>query len=102
MERRSFLNLLSFGVVGAAAPTAALANKTPRVSDAKKDGPICTETLQLQSGIKRKPKLVDNNKQFVIFDDEYEEFKRVGLAVGQDGDLWLKKENGDWKRIVTE
>ena len=98
MERRRFLNLFSLGVVGAAAPTAVYANKTRITSDPKKDGPICAETLNLQSGTKKKN--VKNDVSF--FGDNYEEYKQVSMAVGQDGDLWLKKENGDWKRIVTE
>ena len=28
--------------------------------------------------------------------------KQVSMAVGQDGNLWLKTSNGEWKRVVTE
>ncbi len=28
--------------------------------------------------------------------------KRVSMAVGQDGNLWLKTATGEWKRVVTE
>lgn len=100
MERRRFINLLSFGVVGAAAPTAALATKQPVKSDPK-DAPICVETLSLRNGTKPKPKPVDNNK-FMFYTDGYEEYKQVSMAVGRDGNLWLKTEQGEWKRVVTE
>ena len=100
MERRRFLNLVSFGAVGIAAPTAVYANKTRITSDPKKDGPICKETLSLMSGTKPKP--VDNNKFNMLQCDMYEEHKKVDLAVGKDGNLWIRSEKDDWKRIVTE
>lgn len=28
--------------------------------------------------------------------------KQVSMAVGDDGNLWLKRKDGKWKRIVTE
>jgi hypothetical protein len=28
--------------------------------------------------------------------------KLVSMAVGQDGNLWLKTIDGEWKRVVTE
>ena len=28
--------------------------------------------------------------------------KQVSIAVGDDGNLWLKRKDGQWKRIVTE
>ena len=28
--------------------------------------------------------------------------KQVSMAVGEDGNLWLKSKDGDWKRVVTE
>lgn len=101
MERRRFLNLLSMGVVGGAVPSAALAANTPKKSDPK-DAPICKETLSLTSGTKPK-KQVDKYDNFVISsNDKYDEHKSVHMAVGRDGQLWLKTENGEWKRIVTE
>ena len=104
MERRRFLNLVSFGAVGVAAPTAVYANKTRITSDPKKDGPVCEESLSLMSGTKPKPKPVDNNKFSVLQynNDKYEEHKKVDLAVGKDGNLWIRSEKDDWKRIVTE
>ena len=28
--------------------------------------------------------------------------KYLHMSVGKDGNLWLKTEKGDWKRVVTE
>ena len=28
--------------------------------------------------------------------------KQVSMAVGEDGNLWLKSKDGEWKRVVTE
>lgn len=28
--------------------------------------------------------------------------KQVSMAVGQDGNLWLKSLGGEWKKVVTE
>ena len=100
MERRKFLSLMSLGTVGVAAPSIANATKMPIKSDPSKDGPICIETLQIQSGVKKNIKKPDNGITFLT--DEYKEYKKVAMAVGKDGNLWLKTEDGQWKRIVTE
>ena len=104
MNRRGILRLLSFGAVSAGAGVSATqAMSMPVKSDVEKDGPICAETLQLQSGTKKK----ENVKKADFYDisfysDDYEEKKSVAMAVGQDGNLWLKSESGVWKRVVTE
>ena len=102
MERRRFLNLASFGIVGAAAPSVAAAAATKRTSVAELDGPILVETLQLQSGTKVKEVKKSQYGDISFFGDKYEEHKQVSMAVGRDGNLWLKTEDGKWKRIVTE
>lgn len=28
--------------------------------------------------------------------------KYLNMSVGKDGNLWLKPDGGDWKRVVTE
>jgi hypothetical protein len=28
--------------------------------------------------------------------------KQVSMAVGDDGNLWLKRKDGNWKKVVTE
>jgi hypothetical protein len=104
MERRNFLRFASFGMIGAAAPTAAMAaNEKKVISNSELDGPICTETLQIQSGTKKKTvKRAEFDGGISFWGPEYEEHKQVAMAVGQDGNLWLKTEDGKWKRIVTE
>ena len=106
MNRRNLLRYMTFGAVGAAAPVAAtqaMAHKMPVKSDVKTDGPICAETFQLQSGTKKR----DNIKKaefggLSFYGDDYVERKSVAMSVGQDGNLWLKTEDGIWKRVVTE
>ena len=103
IERRRFLNLMSFGVVGAAAPAAVMANQAPKVnSNPDKDGPICAETLSIQSGTKKASLKKSDYGQFTFISDHYEEYKSVAMAVGKDGNLWLKNETDGWKRVVTE
>jgi len=33
---------------------------------------------------------------------QYDHNKQVSMAVGDDGDLWLKRKDGNWKKVVTE
>ena len=33
---------------------------------------------------------------------QYDPDKQVSMAVGDDGNLWVKSKNGVWKRVVTE
>jgi len=33
---------------------------------------------------------------------QYDPDKQVSMAVGEDGNLWLKRKDGNWKRIITE
>ena len=102
--RRNLLRYMSFGAVGAAAPAAVYAKTGEKkiVSDVEKEGPICAETLSIQSGTKMKPKDPTNDNAFFFVGDNYTEHKQVAMAVGQDGNLWLKTEAGIWKRVVTE
>ena len=104
MNRRGMLRMLSFGAISASAPAAAYATKMPRVSDVEKDGPICAETISIQSGTKKKMpvKKAEFEGGISFWGQEYEEHKKVDMAVGQDGNLWLKTDNGKWKRLVTE
>jgi hypothetical protein len=34
--------------------------------------------------------------------DNTDPSKMVSMAVGEDGNLWLKSYGGEWKRVVTE
>jgi len=33
---------------------------------------------------------------------QYDLDKQVSMAVGDDGDLWLKRKDGNWRKVVTE
>lgn len=94
MNRRGFLSVITMGAV--AAPAAAMGIKE---SSDPSDGPISAEHLSIRSGVKQK---TISNEGSLFAGDQYEEYKQVGMAVGKDGNLWLKKEDGQWKRIMTE
>ena len=105
MNRRGMLRFLSLGAISAGTgltASQAMAHKMPVKSDPDKDGPICAETLQIQSGTKKKEKKKADFNGISFYEDDYEEKKSVAMAVGRDGDLWIKNESGVWKRVVTE
>ena len=45
-----------------------------------------------------------SNGDFTLsgFNTKNDPTKAVSMAVGDDGNLWLKRKDGEWKRIVTE
>ena len=91
MNRRGFLSVITMGAV--ATPVAAMGIK--EASDPS-DAPISVEHLSIRSGTKES----NNNSSF--FNERYTEHKTVNMAVGKDGNLWIKTESGQWKRVVTE
>ena len=106
-SRRNFLkNLGLFGAGAGAftvAPGVATAVTLHSTSNCEVDGPICGETLQLNNGTKLKPQKQTNSEYTLVAPGaQYDEYKRVSMAVGRDGNLWMKTESGNWKRIVTE
>ena len=106
-ERRNFLKHLGLFGAGAGAfavaPGVATAVTLHPTSNCEADGPICEETLTINNGTKLKPaEPVRSEYTFVPPGAQYEEYKRVSMAVGRDGNLWMKTEGGNWKRIVTE
>ena len=104
-SRRDFLkNLGLFGAGAGAfavAPGVATAVTLHSTSNCEVDGPVCGETLTINNGTKLKPR-EPTNSEYVLYSEPYEEYKRVSMAVGRDGNLWMKAEGGNWKRIVTE
>ena len=104
-NRRNFLkNLGLFGVGAGAfaiAPGVATAVTLHSKSNCETEGPLCTATFGIQSGTKLKYQKPTNSEYF-LFTEQYEEYKQVSMAVGRDGNLWMKTEGGNWKRIVTE
>jgi len=90
MNRRGFLSVMTLGAV--AAPAAAMGVKG---SSDPSDAPISVEHLSIRSGTK------ESNKN-ALFQERYEQYKTVSMAVGKDGNLWIKTESGQWRRVVTE
>jgi hypothetical protein len=45
-----------------------------------------------------------NSGKFLTLDGwiDNDPSKQVSMAVGEDGNLWLKSKGGEWKRVVTE
>jgi len=40
--------------------------------------------------------------QYTFTGFESDPTKAISMAVGDDGDLWLKRRDGNWKKVVTE
>lgn len=98
MNRRGFMSVMTLGAVSAPAMAMGV---TPS-SDSDKDGPICAETLQLRNGTKVQKVRISQPGDISFFGDDYEEHKQVAMAVGRDGNLWIRSEDNIWKRVVTE
>jgi hypothetical protein len=51
-----------------------------------------------------KPTTVGGSGKFLTMDGwiNIDPNKQVAMAVGEDGNLWLKSKGGEWKRVVTE
>jgi hypothetical protein len=61
-------------------------------------------TLRLM-GMKKKSKEPYYNPNAIMYlgtPYEVDDTTHVTMAVGRDGNLWLKSADGDWKRVVTE
>jgi len=92
MNRRKFFAFLpvapaAFIIDGARASTK---NEQPR------DGEV-TLSLQGSTPVKRDP-----NSMYFGFPNNADPAKKVSMAVGEDGNLWLKTAKGEWKKVVTE
>lgn len=73
--------------------------------DNKQDAPdsgSCALTLQKQT--KRDGTIMNLHSSTISLGSipQYDPSKQVSMAVGNDGNLWLKTANGEWKRVVTE
>jgi hypothetical protein len=98
MNRRKFFALLP------AAPVALVtwpAEAKASPDDAPRDG---ERSLVLQSTEVSTPltlKKEDGSNRYMEISMP-KEVSRVSMAVGRDGNLWLKGNDGEWKRVVTE
>lgn len=99
MNRRNFFSVLTLGAI---APTCAVASQygITSKSNFEKDGPLDTSKLALRAGIKKEP--IQPPPNCYILPEQYSEYAEVNMSVGQDGHLWIKPQNGQWKRVATE
>jgi len=62
-------------------------------------------SLTLSATKKEKRKIANGNSGNFLMMDGWatnDPNKQVSMAVGEDGNLWLKSKGGEWKRVVTE
>jgi hypothetical protein len=92
MNRRKFFALLPAAPVALATwPTETKA----ATEDAPRDGEI---HLALHS---HNPSKIEQQKNIMIY-NRPEIKDQVSMAVGQDGNLWLRTNSGEWKKVMTE
>lgn len=79
----------------------------PKIEGAPFDGQFALTLTANKKATESKPTsgshLVSNglgNYSFEI--NQPDPTKAVKMAVGEDGNLWLKSKDGEWKRVVTE
>lgn len=98
MDRRSFFGFLPIApvIVGAAVISESQANEKPADNNAN--------TLRLM-GMKKNNQPYNNPNAIMYLGNPscvVDDTTHVTMAVGRDGNLWLKSAEGDWKRVVTE
>jgi hypothetical protein len=97
MNRRKLFSFLPLAPVLAAAAvvTESQAEEKPADNNAN--------TLRLM-GMKKNKQPYYNDKAIMYLGNNYvpDDTTHVTMAVGRDGNLWLKSADGDWKRVVTE
>ena len=69
--------------------------------------PHSSQTSLMLSGTKKqtKPAVSSASGSFLTLDGGWgttDPSKQVSMAVGEDGNLWLRSKGGEWKRVVTE
>ena len=97
MDRRKFFSFLPLGAVVAGAAIVSESNKDEKPADDN------ANTLRLM-GMKKNKEPYYNDKAIMYLGNNHipDDTTHVTMAVGQDGNLWLKSVDGDWKRVVTE
>ncbi len=97
MNRRKLFSFLPLApvLVAAAVVTESQAEEKPAESNRNQ--------LRLM-GMKKNKQPYYNDKAIMYLGDNYvpDDTTHVSMAVGRDGNLWLKSADGDWKRVVTE
>jgi hypothetical protein len=97
MNRRDLFGFLPLApvLVAAAVISESQAEEKPADNNAN--------TLRLM-GMKKNKEPYYNDKAIMYLGNNYvpDDTTHVTMAVGRDGNLWLKSADGDWKRVVTE
>ena len=98
MNRRKFFSFLPLAPVLVAAAVVSESQAEDKPADEN------ANTLRLM-GMKKSTKEPYYNHNAIMYlgkPYEVDDTTHVTMAVGQDGNLWLKSVDGDWKRVVTE
>lgn len=98
MNKRDFFKFLA--VAPAVLPAAAIAKAR------EGDEPISESVKLVLHGIKKRDgemmRLTSGGSISIGSMPIQDPEKQVGMAVGNDGHLWLKTKSGEWRRVVTE
>ena len=80
--------------------------KSPEPSKPKIEGAPFDGQTVLTLTAQDKPKPLENKAiikgQPITIMKQTLDTKSVSMAVGEDGDLWLRSKDGEWKRVMTE
>ena len=101
MNRRKFFAFL---------PVAPLALIAQGAIAATADGAPIQETTKVtlcaakKKETSKSPFLAYREHNTIMFNSmsTNDDSKQVSLAVGDDGNLWLKRKDGDWRKVVTQ
>jgi len=93
MNRRSFFAFL---------PVAPLALVAEGARAVTADGAPIPDATQIVITGTKKYKPVKTTYDLSFNMPQNDPNKQVSMAVGDDGDLWLKRRDGNWRKVVTE
>lgn len=107
MTRREFLNSIGLGVLLTGPVTVYGMQQSPILKTVTDDlkrkldqEGECYSSLHLQSGYDPEPSKIDSNMIKVC--PNYKSRVDMILKPGPDEELYVKFNNGDWKRVVTQ
>ena len=98
MNRRDLFGFLPIAPVLIAAAVVSESQADDKPADAN------ANTLRLMGMKKNKEPYFDNKAIMYLGVNNFvpDDTTHVTMAVGRDGNLWLRSADGDWKRVVTE
>ena len=64
--------------------------------------PDSEQTRLVINGTMKSDRSVERGRSIFVQHHEYDPNKQVSMSVGEDGHLWIKTSDGQWKRVVTE